>query len=414
MLVLTLLAVLLAPTDSKISMLDGQTHNGVLLAISQTDVEITEKGALVELPIDDVMAIEFPVAAAAVSAETQVLLFSDGSQLHGTSIARTAKALTAQTGLCGAIEAKVDAIHAVRLQADNPSYTQQWNTFLKRNSEKDNLVVAKRDGSGLDFLAGIVSNVTSDNVEFLLDGETIPVPAERVYGIVFGRPAGSKTGAGGPDVAVQLTSIAGDVLNAKTIMLEGDQVKAESAWGQLVSVPLNQLQKIDLSSGRIQFLSEMPALMERFDGIDPENSLFAGLIAPEQQKLLFGPQRNMTIERQSRLRLRGREFSKGLCIHSRSEMQWELDKRFSAMDCVVGIDDEVAFNGSHAVSLKITGDDNVLFEQLIATTDDPVPLRLSLDGISTLTILVDFGDGSSVCDWLDIADARLIIAKDKP
>ena len=67
MLVLTLLAVLLAPTDSKISMLDGQTHNGVLLAISQTDVEITEKGALVELPIDDVMAIEFPVAAAAVS-----------------------------------------------------------------------------------------------------------------------------------------------------------------------------------------------------------------------------------------------------------------------------------------------------------------------------------------------------------
>jgi len=414
MLVLTLLAVLLAPTDSKISMLDGQSHNGALLAISASDVEITENGALVELPIDDVMAIEFPVTAPAVSAETQILLFSDGSQLHGTSIARTAKTLTAQTALCGAIEAKVDAIYAVRLQTDNPSYTQQWNTFLKRNSEKDNLVVAKRDGSGLDFLAGIVSNVTSENVEFLLDGETIPVPAERVYGIVFGRPAGSKTQTTTPKFAIQLTSVTGDVLNAKAITLEGDQLMAESAWGQLVSIPLNQLQKIDLSSGRIQFLSEMPALVERFDGIDPENSLFAGLIAPEQQKLLFGPQRNMTIERQSTLRLRGREFTRGLCIHSRSEMQWELEKRFSAMDCVVGVDDEVAFNGSHAVSLKITGDDNVLFEKLIATTDDPVPLRLSLDGISTLTILVDFGDGSSVCDWLDIADARLIIAKDKP
>ena len=158
----------------------------------------------------------------------------------------------------------------------------------------------------------------------------------------------------------------------------------------------------------------MPALVERFDGIDPENSLFAGLIAPEQQKLLFGPRRNMTIERQTRLRLRGREFSRGLCIHSRCEMQWNLEKRFSAMDCVVGIDDEVAFNGSHAVALKITGDDNVLFEKLIATSDDPLPLRLALDGVSTLTILVDFGDGSSVCDWLDIADARLLIAKDKP
>ncbi|MBC7965444.1 MAG: NPCBM/NEW2 domain-containing protein [Fuerstia sp.] len=414
MLVLTLLAALLAPADSKISMLDGQSHSGPLSAITASDVEITENGALIKLPIDDVMAIEFPVTAPADSGESQMLFFSDGSEIHGTSIARTAKSLTAQTVLLGAVEAKVDAVHAVRLQADNPSFTQQWNTFLKRDSDKDNLVVVKRDGSGLDFLAGIVSSVTAANVEFLLDGETIPVPSERVYGIVFGRPPGSKTGTSGPHVAIQLTSIAGDVLNTKTIVLEGDQLKAESAWGQMVSIPLNQLRKIDLSSGRIQFLSEMPALVERFDGIDPENSLFAGLIAPEQQKLLFGPQRNMTIERQSRLRLRGREFSKGLCIHSRSEMQWELERRFSALECVVGIDDEVAFNGSHAVALKITGDDNVLFEKLIATTDDPIPLRLPLDGVSMLTILVDFGDGSSVCDWLDIADGRLVIAKEKP
>ena len=218
----------------------------------------------------------------------------------------------------------------------------------------------------------------------------------------------------GRNAAIQLTSAADDVFSASMITLEGDTLKAESGWGQIVSIPLNQLQKIDLSSGRIQFLSEMPALVERFDGIDPDNSLFAGLIDAEQQKLLFGPQRNMTIERQSKLRLRGREYATGLCIHSRSEMQWALEKRFSAMECVVGVDDEVAFNGSHAVALKITGDGNVLFERLIATTDDPMPLRLSLEGVSTLSVLVDFGDGSSVCDWLDIADARLVIAKDRP
>jgi len=414
MLVLTLLAVLLAPADSKISMLDGQTHSGALIAISAADVEITESGALVRLPIADMMAIELSGTVPTTSDETQMLFFSDGSQLHSSSIARTAKSLTAKTVLFGDIDAKVAAIHAVRLQPENPGYTQQWGTFLKRDSEKDNLIVAKRDGSGLDFLAGIVSNVTSENVEFLLDGETIPVPAERVYGIVFGRAVGSRIGTTGTNVAIQLTSVTGDVFNAKTITLEGDTLKAEAVWGQLLSIPLNQLLKIDLSSGRIRFLSELPALVERFDGIDPENSLFAGLIAPEQQKLLFGPQRNMTIERQSRLRLRGREFTRGLCIHSRSEMQWDLGKRFSAMDCVVGVDDEVAFNGSHAVALKITGDDIVLFEKLIATADDPLPLKLALEGVSTLTILVDFGDGSSVCDWLDIADARLVIAKDKP
>jgi len=409
MLTLTLLVALFGPTDSKVSMLDGQAHSGTLVAITSTDVEISESSASVRLPIDDVMVIELPATAATTSEETQMLFFTDGSQVHGASIARTAKSLTAQTALFGAVDASVEAIHAVRLQAENPSFTQQWNTFLKRDAEKDNLVVAKRDGSGLDFLAGIVSNVTATQVEFLLDGETIPVPAERVYGIVFARTKKAVTPA-----TIQLTSAVGDVLSAKSITLEGDQFKAETAWGQTVFIALTSLQKIDLSSGRIQFLSDMPALAERFDGVDPEGSLFTGLIDADQQKLLFGPQRNTTIERQSRLRLRGREFTKGLCIHSKTEMQWDLEKKFSAMECLVGIDDEVAFNGSHAVALKITGDGNILFEKLIATTDDPLPLRLSLEGVSILTVLVDFGDGSSVCDWLDLADAKLVIAKEKP
>ena len=413
MLVLTILAVLLVPADSKIAMLDGQTHSGSLTFISESEVEVTENGAAVTLPLDDVMAIEFPAAAVAVSEELQMLFFADGSQLHGTSVVRSAKSITAQTTLLGHVEATVADIHAVRLQADNPAYAQQWNTFLKRESDKDNLVVAKRDGSGLDFLAGIVNTVTAEQVDFLLDGETIPVPAERVYGIVFGRPADSKNAVTGPASAVQLTSVAGDVVAARKITLADDRLQLESGWGQTLSIPIDQLRKIDLSSGRIQFLSELPALAERFDGVEPESSLFAGLIDREQQALLFGPQRNTTIERQSRLRLRGREFTKGLCIHSRTEMKWSLDKRFSAMECIVGIDDEVAFNGTHAVALKITGDDTVLFEKLIATTDDPLPVRLALDGISTLTILVDFGDNSSVCDWLDIADARLVIAKEK-
>jgi hypothetical protein len=119
------------------------------------------------------------------------------------------------------------------------------------------------------------------------------------------------------------------------------------------------------------------------------------------------------MERQSKLRLRGREFSKGLCVHSRTELSWALDSRFSVLDCLIGIDDEVAFNGTHSVALKISGDGAVLFEKLIATADDPIPVRMPLEGVSTLTVLVDFGDGDSVCDWLDLADAKLVIAKDK-
>ena len=222
MLVLTLLAALLVPADTKISMLGGQTHIGALAAISASNVEIIENGASVKLPIDDVMAIEFSTTDPAATEDSQLLYFTDGSQIHGTSVVKTAKSLSAETILLGGVDVRVEAIRAVRLQAENPSYAQQWNTFLKRDSEKDNLIVAKRDGSGLDFLTGIVSAVTAENVEFLLDGDTIPVPTERVYGIVFGRPAGTKDATHGPNASIQLTSDAGDVLTAKTVELEGD------------------------------------------------------------------------------------------------------------------------------------------------------------------------------------------------
>ena len=95
-----------------------------------------------------------------------------------------------------------------------------------------------------------------------------------------------------------------------------------------------------------------------------------------------------------------------------TEITWALDGRFSSLDCLTGIDDEVAFNGTHAVLLKITGDDQVLFEKLVNTSDEPLSLKIPLDGVSTLKVLVDFGDDDSVCDWLDLADAKLVIAKD--
>jgi hypothetical protein len=81
----------------------------------------------------------------------------------------------------------------------------------------------------------------------------------------------------------------------------------------------------------------------------------------------------------------------------------------------VGIDDEVAFQdgGAHAVRLIIQGDDKVLVDRLVSGKDQPQPLSLPLAGVSTMTVIVDYGDADSICDWLDFADARLRISQGK-
>lgn len=84
------------------------------------------------------------------------------------------------------------------------------------------------------------------------------------------------------------------------------------------------------------------------------------------------------------------------------------------MKALVGVDDDVAFNQQEgrkptAVELRIEADGEQIFKTLINALDDPLPVDLKMTGVSTLSIIVDFGDGSSVCDFLDLADARLIV-----
>ena len=413
LILLTLPVAAVAQTDTmaKISTLDGNIQQGTLIVISPDEVEVQVDASRVKLLMSDIMLIDFPETKSVVSDEPQVVSLQDGSQLNCSGANRTAMELTVSSATFGELKIANKHVRSIRLQADNPAYRSQWNTFLKRETDKDLLIVAKRDGSGLDFLAGVVSAIGVEKTEFLLDGETVPVPAARVYGVVFASmqlaPPVNLTSA------ARVTSHKGDQFSANTVKFAGGAFEIETVWGQSLQGASALIRSIDLSSGRVQYLSDLEPLEERLDGIDPEGSLLAGLIDKEEEALLFGPRRDTTMERTSRLRLRGREFSKGLCIHSRTEISWALDEKYTSLDCQVGIDDEVAFSGQHIVALKISGDGNVLFEKNIATTDDPLPLQLPLSGVSTLTILVDFGDNESTCDWLDLADAKLLIAKDK-
>jgi hypothetical protein len=401
-------------TNTKVSMLDGTVHQGTLALVSPEEVELQVDASSVKLPMSDIMLIDFPETKSVVSDEPQIVVLLDGSQLNCAGANRTAMELTVSSATFGELKIANKNVRSIRLQADNPAYRSQWNTFLKRETDKDLLIVAKRDGSGLDFLAGVVSAIGSEKTEFLLDGETVPVPAARVYGVVFASTISTKSALPvNVTSAARVTSHKGDQFAASTIRFSNGAFEIETAWGQPLQVASALIRSIDLSSGRVQYLSDLEPLEERLDGIDPEGSLLAGLIDKEEEALLFGPRRDTTMERTSRLRLRGREFSKGLCIHSRTEISWALDEKYTSLDCLVGIDDEVAYSGKHIVALKITGDGSVLFEKNIATTDDPLPLQLPLNGVSTLTILVDFGDNESTCDWLDLADAKLLIAKDK-
>lgn len=397
------------PTDVQITRLSGATETGTLESISTESLMMQSGGQTITVPMGDLLLITMAGAGGAAPVDPQRLILRDGSEISGTAGSRTAKAVSLTSGGLGTLEIPVEAVESIRLQADNPAFRTQWETFRKRETTKDLLIVAKRDGSGLDFLAGVVSSFNGEKLEFLLDGETVPVPLARVYGVVFGKADGAAPPAK-PAGKVSLGT--GDQLAVKEFTTSAGHLQVITTWDQTIPVALDAVRQIDLSGGRLTYLSDLASLDEKFLGADPENSLLAGLATDEQQQLLFGPRRDITIQRQSKLRLRGREFSKGLCIHSKTEMSWALDQKYRSLECLAGIDDEVASNGTHAVQLIIKGDDKVLLDRMISSTDEPIPVQLSVEGVSTLRVTVDYGDGESICDWLDLADAKLLLLQE--
>ena len=397
------------PMDVRLSMLDGSVRSGAIRSVDETKVVLADAAGDGQVSLSDVMLLEFSDLPVEETEAAQRLLLRDGTELSGVGAGRNAREVLFTQPMLGEIRVPVDAVQSLRIKAADAVLDSQWDTMRSRQTEKDLLVVTKRDGSGLDFLAGVVSSVQSDKVEFLLDGETVPVPIARVYGVVFGQgvQGSGKTAAS----KVRVTLRSGDVLTGDRWTMSGERFELRTSWGASISGDVAGLQRVDLSAGRLTWLSDLPVLREDFTGVDPEGSLLAGLASPEEQLLLFGPRRDVAIQGRTKLKLRGKEYSKGLCIHSRTEVAWALDQKYESLEMQVGIDDEVAWQdgGQHSVRLIVRGDDGVLLERMIAGKDEPMSVSLPLTGVSTLTVVVDFGDEDSICDWLDLADARLRI-----
>lgn len=406
------------PGEVRLSLADGTVRSGDLKLFDGQRLVLQSDGQQVEVPAAEVLQLEFRQASSEESSNdsaavpVQRVYLRDGSELSGEGLQRAAAEVLLRSEVWGDLRIPVNSVSAVRLQAEMPAFAEQWGTFQQRKSEKDLLIVVKRDGSGLDFLSGIVSAIGSEAVEFLLDGEKVPVPAARVYGVVFGRSENTgAVSAGG--VRVLLAN--GDVLRGRELRLADDRLQLQGSWGQSLQCEAGKLRLADLSGERLSYLSELPVLREALLSADPEGSLLDGLVDTETQRRLFSPRRDRVLQGGGRLRLRGQEYLRGLCVHSHSVLSWALDGRYETLELTAGVDDEVAFNAGagHAVRLVIRADDAVVFDRMIAAQDPPLPVRLSVSGKSTLEVEVDFGDGSSICDWLDLADARLWLNQQK-
>lgn len=403
--------------DVNVELLDGTTLTGDVRELEEDSFTLVVDGSDERRSIDEVKQIRF-LSPQPAKDDGLVATLRDGSEIAAGRMTATAAEVTIESAALEKAILPRDQVRSLLLQKIEDEQRPQWVAFLDRSNKRDLLIVKKRDEAGLDFLTGVVSAVTDETVPFLLDGSEIPVPRERIVGVVFAK---NDTPSGRPEGA-RVSLVDGTSLLSPEIFLEDDRLIFATGWDEFLEAKLSSVDSIDYSVGRFHYLSDLPVFRETYFGLQPEGDAWGTQFENDRSTRdgLSSPWR-MSRDRfpntgRPPLTLRGRRFSKGLCIFPSARIEFVLDGRYSALQAVVGVDDDVAFNQQKgqpqtAVELRIEKDGEQVIRKLIRALDDPFDLNVDLTGADTLSLIVDFGDGSSVCDYLDLAEARLLVNK---
>lgn len=240
-----------------------------------------------------------------------------------------------------------------------------------------------------DALPCVVQEVGPDAVKIRSELGQLSIKSERLLHLRFAAIPGPKEEE--TAVLAVVESVHGELLTGQIESATAETLVIRRQSGQTARFPLETIERISFKNGAVVFLSDL----------EPER-----VVETPFFDVVYPYRKDRSVDGAA-LKLRGKVFRKGLGVHSKSELTYALDGKFSRVQAVIGIDDEVGKKGN--VIFAVLGDGKELYRSPeIVGGADPVALDVKLEGVSRLTLRVDFGRDFHIADHADWADARLV------
>jgi hypothetical protein len=390
MQLLVCLALLAAPPSFVAVGVDGVETRGPLVEVTADRIVLMSAGRPVTLATSQVVRLSPSEKSPPSDIVGAHVRLTDGSRIAAGTYTVAGGIATARIGDVP-VAFSTDLVHSVRFKQQSHEIAAQWEKILGTPVAADLIVI--RDGPSIDYLEGVLGDVTAEKVDFTLDGEKVPVKPARVEGLVYYHARAAA--ADGAACIVNDTN--GSSIGAESLVFAGDRLTLRTPSGVEIALPLSRIATVEFPA---QYLSHFkPEVVAFTPHVKPAAAL-AALVEKYyrprfDESLQGGP-----------LRLGDREYSHGLALHSRTELSFLLPEPFGKFTALAGIDDRVRPAGN--VRLVIRADDRVVFDRILTGGEEPVPISVDVSGAARLRILVDFGDdGAETGDHLNLVDARL-------
>ncbi|MDR2440568.1 MAG: NPCBM/NEW2 domain-containing protein [Planctomycetaceae bacterium] len=340
---------------------------------------------------------------------------------------------------------------------------EDWQKFAVQSghAETGDRIIVGQPGS-LDVYTGILREVGKDVISFIVDGETLPVPRRKVFGLLFQplhnlQNTAKNTADQTPQTSPQTSFGSLALWNGTILYLHSLKSNENGQWswttvsGVTGTLFLEEIDEFDLGRKNAFYLTDLkPVLLEQAFFFDREidktaksvktagaentaNSLQL-LRAYRTQKIIsqlansnnnnnstklpFLPSQPRYDSRQNKIPdhpipkfegivLDGKVYEHGFAVPAKTVFEYTLTDSFAMFRAVVGIDDRLRPNGG--VRLRIQAEQQLLGDWVFYGDEPAKPLKLTLPpNTKTLKFEIDFINGITVPAILTLAEPQLL------
>lgn len=278
--------------------------------------------------------------------------------------------------------------------ADTPPDPAAYSWF-DPTKKQDSLLL--RNG---DVVRGAVEKLTGDQtgvVRFKPVGEKSPTsyPRSAVAAIAFDPSLARVKKPKG--VFARITTADGSRLSASAVSSDGKTLDVTTLTGGKVSLPLADVMAVDVLGGKATYLSDLKPKVVKEEA-------FGAVAWPwvADRSVKGNPLRLRTT-------LGDEVFTKGLGLHSKTTLTYDLGGKYRRFEAAVGLDAVSGRRGAVDITILVDGKPQAIDGLTGLTFAGGVKtLAVDVKKAKELTILVDFGPGGDVQDDVTFADARLV------
>jgi hypothetical protein len=362
--------------------IDGARITGKVASISSSG-EVTGEGIPAGTKLDTLQSIIRDVKG--VQARPKYILETHGDgRLLVDAIALADDRFTVTLTGGKEMVLPLDAVRCVRLEPD--LQMASFKEALAHPSAEFDRIFVKVDKQ-IDVVKGLILALDDSELTIQFNKQTRQLQREQVHGIVLAQAGEPKL----QPASVQLAN--GSRIVGKVASLANGELQLELPGGAKASLSVESVERISLRSPRVAWLSDL----------EPAS------VKEETILTLARPwQRDRSVTGKT-LTLGTKAFSRGLGVHSRSELTYEVPDGFDLFVVTVGID--ASAGGKGDCQFELLDGNRSLWQQRIKGSDPGQSVSVELKGVKQLTLLVDPGSDFDLGDHADWCDARFLKSK---